>query len=460
MESLGLTYNAKTNRAFLLWAVAGSLFCTGLALWSPVSLAFVAGAVFVGLFLSSRTFRWIVFPAVLIFNQFLIRNAGIPYLIGGIAIQPVDWIAIFLVFAVALKRILSGSGFFIRTGLEKPIGIFLVAIALGLFGAPDLEAGIINWGHTALYFLAFYAMAADWKDVPPERIWRGYFFWALLAALSASWQFFTSGGGRSLGLAGIPLNHLIIPVLCFELARLSLGLKTGRWWVVVLFALAALATQTRGVWLGVGVLLAVWPITGYLLRRFKWLPVRRLVIRVSGAVLLFVVLLLALAPLLGQVERRAAQLAEQGGTVYLRLFLWGVAWKLFLSHPVAGIGMGQFAGEMAQFPEMKNIAVFESVHGLSTHNLLLAFLAETGLVGTLAFLLLLASTVRFAWKRVQGARTLEELGWRWGFLMVFTVFSLSYLFAGTWDYTFAFLLALMVLFVQRQPVPEERTHAG
>ncbi|MCI0405744.1 MAG: O-antigen ligase family protein [candidate division Zixibacteria bacterium] len=448
MEPLPFTYNTGANRSYLFLAVAVSLSCVGLFLWRPVSLAVVLGAVFAGLFFSSRTLRWIVFPAVLIFNQFLIRNAGVPYMIGGLAIQPIDWIAILLILTVLLNWIFTGSRFRMQTGLEIPIWTFLGIIVVSLFNAPDLKAGVVNWGHTGLYFIAFYAMVVDWKDVPLERIWRSYFLWALLAALSALGQFFESGGGRSLGLAGIPLNHLIIPVLCFELSRLSIGEKSGRWWVVAVFVATATATQTRGLWLMGGVLLAVWIFSGYFLSSFRPLAARRLNTKVVGIILLLFLLFLALLPFLAQVERRATQLVEQGGTVYLRLFLWGVALKFFLSHPITGIGMGQFAGAMEQFPEMKNLAVFEWTHGLSAHNVLLTFLAETGLVGTLAFLLLLVSAVRFAWKGVRSARTLEELGWGWGFFMLFTVFAISFLFAGTWHYEFAFPLALLVLFVR------------
>ncbi|MGH8003666.1 MAG: hypothetical protein ACRECJ_02945, partial [Limisphaerales bacterium] len=71
MEPLPLTYNVRTNRNYLFLAISASLFCVGLAFWSPVSLAVVLGAIFVGFFFSSRTFRWLVFPAVFAFNQMI-----------------------------------------------------------------------------------------------------------------------------------------------------------------------------------------------------------------------------------------------------------------------------------------------------------------------------------------------------------------------------------------------------
>lgn len=449
MELLPLDYSIKISRNYFLLAITVSLFCVGLAFWSPGSLALIFGAVFLGLFFSSRTFRWLVFPAVLILNHFLIRNAGIPYMIGGLAIQPVDWTAILLILTVVFKQVLTGSRFWMRTGLEIPIWTFLGVIAISLFNTLDLQAGVVNWGHTVLYFIAFYAMVVDWKDVPLGRIWRGYFFWALLAAGSALWPFFSSGGGRSLGLAGIPLAHSIVPVLCFEVARLSLGGKAKHWWVVATFVMTAIATQTRGVWLSGGVLLAVWFFSGYFLKPFKLLAARRLAPKIIAVLFLLFMLIFLLAPLLGQVEQRAEQLVQHSGTVYLRLFLWGVAWKFFLAHPITGIGMGQFAGAMQQFPEMKNLAVFEWTHGLSAHHQLLSLLAETGLIGGVAFVVLLVCIVQFAWKSVRMARTREELAFGWGLFLIFSVFAISALFAGTWQYEFAFFLALLVLYTRK-----------
>ncbi len=456
MEPLGLTYNARTNRNYLFLAISASLFCVGLALWSPIALGLILGAIFSGLFFSNCTFRWLVFPTVLILNQHIFTDSGVSFLFGGLFIQPIDWIAILLVLTVFFKQALTGQRVWMRTGLELPIGTFLTATALSLVKAPDLNAGIINWGHMALYFVAFYAMAADWRNVPPERIWRVYLFWAGLAAVSALWEFFVSGGARSLGFARLALNAVILPVLCFGLARLTLIGEKSRWVLIAALLVAAIASQTRGLWLSVGVLLVVWSFSGHFLKPIRAAAAGRAVSKAFKVIFLLFLIFLLMAPLLVKVEQRAEQLIQGGGTIYLRLFLWGVAFDLFVAHPVTGIGLGQFAGAMEQFPEMKNLAIFEWTHGLSAHNILLSFLAETGLVGTFAFLFLLVSVVRLARKGIQSARTLEELCWGWGFFMIFTVFAISFLFAGIWNYHFAFFLALAVLFIRKLVIPPER----
>ena len=111
--------------------------------------------------------------------------------------------------------------------------------------------------------------------------------------------------------------------------------------------------------------------------------------------------------------------------------------------------MGQFAIAVEQFPAMKNLAVFEWTHGLSAHNLMLTFLAETGLVGTIAFLMLLVSIVLFAWKGVRKGQSRESLSFGWGLFMIFTVLAIWVFFAGIWYYDFAFFLALLVLYTRK-----------
>ena len=456
MEPLPLAYSLKNSWNYLLLAVSLSLFCVGLAFWSPISLALVLGAVFVCLFFSGRTFRWMVFPTILILDPFLIRNLGLSFQVGGLFIQPIDWIAILLLLGVLFKQVFTGEGVWMRTGLDGPVWFFLGATAVSLLGASDLAAGIVNWGHMALFFIAFYAMVTDWQDVPPEQIWQTYFFWAFLAAVSAVWQFFVSGGARSLGFSGLALTGVVVPVLCYELVQLTHQAKTARWFMMVVFMLTALASQTRGLWLNVGVLLIVWLFSGYFLKPFRLMATRRIASQFFKLILLLLIIFFLLTPFLEQVEQRAEQIAQRSGTIYLRLFLWGLAWQLFWEHPVTGIGMGQFAGAVEQFPGMKNLGVFERARGLSAHNLILSFLAETGLVGSFAFFLLLVSIVRFAWKGVQKFRTIEELRFGWGLFLIFSVLSISFPFLGVWGYHFTFFLALLVLFVRKLETPLER----
>jgi O-antigen ligase len=448
---LPVSYNfiRRPDRGLLFFcaAVFSSCFLLLLAFWAPALFGIIGAVAFAAAFVSSRSVRWMVFPSILVLDSFLLRNSGIPWQFGGLSVRPTDWIVLLMIGTVAIRHLLFGEKPWMRTKLDGTIGFFLGVTILSLFDAPNLRAGIVNWGHHVIYFLAFYAIVADWKDVPLEKIWKVFVFWTVLASISAVGQFFASGGGRALGFSGLILNHIVLPLFCLQLAALSLWGGAKRWIFAVFLLLTIVVTQTRGLWLGAGAVILIWLFSGYLLQRTRALPMaKRVTARFTKMVLSVFLMFLLLVPFLGQVEERAGQLESRTGTVYLRLFLWGLAAKLFFEHPVNGIGMGQFDRAVGQFPEMKNLAVFEWTQGLSAHNLLLTLLAEAGLFGGLALMLLLIAPVRLAWMSIKRARTPEELCLSWGFFLFFAHLVLAVFFAGTWEYYFTFFLALFVLF--------------
>jgi O-antigen ligase len=81
--------------------------------------------------------------------------------------------------------------------------------------------------------------------------------------------------------------------------------------------------------------------------------------------------------------------------------LWEVAWRITEDHPANGVGLGNFVVQAPKYTQqpgkldvVRNIA--EKPH--VTHNVYLQFLAETGFVGLLLFLALLATCMRAAWR--------------------------------------------------------------
>jgi O-antigen ligase len=102
---------------------------------------------------------------------------------------------------------------------------------------------------------------------------------------------------------------------------------------------------------------------------------------------------LAISP--GGIERVTA--ADNGGDG--RADLWLVATRMVDDHPLAGVGLGNFAaraGEWVSAPgELDNVElVAERPH--EAHNTYLQLLAETGLPGLLAFLLVIGLALRAA----------------------------------------------------------------
>jgi O-antigen ligase len=83
----------------------------------------------------------------------------------------------------------------------------------------------------------------------------------------------------------------------------------------------------------------------------------------------------------------------------VRFTVWKYAIDLFEQHPIFGRGLGTFAvGDstaIASQPKDLQSALYSSTYA---HNIYLDFLAETGLVGLLGYLLLIGATVYYAWQ--------------------------------------------------------------
>lgn len=83
----------------------------------------------------------------------------------------------------------------------------------------------------------------------------------------------------------------------------------------------------------------------------------------------------------------------------VRFKVWGYAIDLFREHPIFGRGLGTFAVndklDIASQPKNLQSPIYSSTYA---HNIYLDFLAETGAVGLLAYLLLIGLSVFYAWQ--------------------------------------------------------------
>jgi O-antigen ligase len=83
-----------------------------------------------------------------------------------------------------------------------------------------------------------------------------------------------------------------------------------------------------------------------------------------------------------------------------RSALWTVAWRITEDHPVIGVGLDNFIEEAPKYTrEPGQLAV---VHNIAekphvAHNVYLQFLAETGFIGLIPFVLLLCACAHAAW---------------------------------------------------------------
>lgn len=82
----------------------------------------------------------------------------------------------------------------------------------------------------------------------------------------------------------------------------------------------------------------------------------------------------------------------------LRPILAYVAWQMFLDHPIAGVGTGQYKSQAKYYLQDRSVDLpLEKVRPYVQHNIFLSLLTENGLLGLLPFLGLLCIWSRDAW---------------------------------------------------------------
>jgi O-antigen ligase len=208
---------------------------------------------------------------------------------------------------------------------------------------------------------------------------------------------FTGGGGDpNVQAAGfVATMFLIVGLLgLYRRATIRLPLLLA----FVLVTVGFLATQSRGGLLalavGAGAALFIAP-----RHRFRILGLGVIVIAA-------VAVLAAIQP--GAIQR----ITNFGGGSSGRSDLWRVAWQVFTSHPISGVGIGNFVVVESHYTltpgSISRISYLTDVPHL-VHNSYLQLVAETGAIGLLLYLTVLGSCVRASWVAI---RRFEAIGQR------------------------------------------------
>lgn len=261
-------------------------------------------------------------------------------------------------------------------------------------------------------------------------------------------------GYESMSMTGLPMTLAF--ALWAEERRERL------WWLAaaLTIALGVVGTQARGPLLTI--ILAVPP-----LLVISWIKARREGNRTTRRTLR-VLLVLALIVVVGLVGLSTTLLAgsweryqefvdsmsEPQGTIALRITLWKMAIDAFLKNPITGIGIGNFRVIHELYYQVRLTELHRFVKGFSAHNVILHYLAETGLVGALALLALAFSGGRKSWRNfrvhqsVVGSQTDTAL-----FIGMFVfVITLFYMRAWTWGQGGYIMAMLFGLIAARVPL--------
>jgi len=233
------------------------------------------------------------------------------------------------------------------------------------------------WGGLTAVAFAAVVLACYQRFVKPD--------WLMLGRVQVD-QFI----GRASGSFGIP-NSLaaLLLLLIPPLAVLTMQRRAGALqrvfcgYLTLTFGLGLVLTISRGAWLALALVLALWPAFA---ARGSW---RRRAGLASLATLGLLVVAGGLYFSLPKVRERFLQLATNSGE-RTRPIMWRGAWGIFREHPVAGGGAGSFNVRFEQFrPEQYQD------EPLWAHNDYLNTLSDYGAAG---FVLFFGAGAMLAWR--------------------------------------------------------------
>ncbi len=201
---------------------------------------------------------------------------------------------------------------------------------------------------------------------------------------------------------------------------------TGRGRVLILavgllILAGTFATLTRCVWLGT--ILAV------LLLATSGLPTRQRIGALTLTACLGAATLALVWPQFVSFKRDAnLSAAHTADSTRLRPMLAAVGWQMFLDHPIAGVGLGQYKYRDQEYIAARDVDLpLDRIRPYHQHNVLLSLMAETGLLGTLPFVVLLSYWSRLSWQLYKD----RSQSWEYRQLgLVFLAAFVSYLTSG------------------------------
>jgi len=334
------------------------------------------------------------------------------------------------------------------------VALVMVLVLTGLFG---------YWPHLAIRpvvrlmlltatFLAVFHLAGK---TSVTQLVKWYFVLAALHSLYVVSQFLAAGGQvRVFGLTRVVFDDQVMVALPIGVAlflwssrKVAPFMLTGT--LIVLGGLVATQSRAPIVMSLLGCLVISWVSVrraGSLGDKGIW---RRIIRRRVSSIAFSVVALFATAAvvepgLLAAVMTRFEGLFnwQPSGSVLYRVVLAERALAAFADHPIFGVGPGGFKYLYELYVTLHLSPAFVETRNFSAHNLLLHYLAETGLIGGMCLIALFANQLRltwfswlrlpqqsqataaalYAWACMFALSTVVEAAWMWGQLSFLAVF--------------------------------------
>jgi O-antigen ligase len=404
-------------------------------------------------------FIWFLTTPRLSLYLFLVSlGIYLPYYTGYFAIHLMDVALVLLVAGVVLEFLLRGSTEIRATGFDRAFIVLILATVLSAIFAHNYRLSIVPIVRILTLYIAFRMLFKYATEIPIRRLIEYYLLLVfVLSVISVVELALTRGSLRIFGPAVLAMQYFTMTALPMVLCLFVWEPRAQRRWRYALYAgffvIAMLATQSRAPMVAtvISMPVLIWVLYRNLRHERHTVAWRNLtLIFAVVAVMAAVTIVLSGTLFAGTFARVAefiASFKSPKGTVALRLVLWSAALEAFLKHPVLGIGIGNFRVVDDILPHLKFTPTWRWVRGMSAHNVLLHYLAETGLVGTLSLLALAVSGYRMARRTLREQLSVVEAPVAAALYMAMFMFcvTLLYMRAWTWEqggYLMAFIFAL------------------
>lgn len=271
----------------------------------------------------------------------------------------------------------------IRTGLLWLLYLGIAVITASTVPSAGAARRFVDAAVAIAGWLSLIALFMFWGNSSPGMRWYSTFYWPN------------------------PFAAFLLLVLPVELVR---SLHAHGWReavahgaISVLLGTSFILTYSRGAWL---TLLAVSPVMLLLLRPLSWWSAMRRWLVIGALVAVAVVLLThglgARTSSQGVLDRAVSAANVSDTSLQGRLNFWHAAAAIFRDHPVLGTGAGTFGAVHAAY--QRDVRFYAS----DAHNLYMQTLAEMGVLGLVALLLILGSIAVSAVRLMAQVRGGEE----------------------------------------------------
>ncbi len=450
----------KTSIPYVLWIIA-------IVIALPVLLFLTTGRInflimYLGvLFLSSL----VTFPRVSFYLFLLSISIYYPTFIGRFALHPYDICFAIFIIAIVSDYLLKGKTNFVMTKLDIPFIILIIATIISAVFAFNKSYAIVPTFRIITIYIAYRAMVIYIPKFNLRKVLLFYIYQVFALSLLNCILFLIAGGKvRIFGpswLAFEPYAMTAIPMtFAFFIWSESSKERFKYAVITIIIFIALLATQSRAPMLAVVISTPLLLIFAYKkMYGTKKTIYKKQLFKLLTAVSIVIVIGFLFKDTLfkdafGRFELFFEALSNPKGTVYLRIVLWTAAIKAFIHNPFVGIGIGNFRIIDQIYPELRFIPVWSCIGGMSTHNVILNYLAETGILGSMSLMAITIINLKIAFNSFKIKMSSEDTQITGAILIAIIVFSLTILYMRAWTwgqdgYIMALLFAFNIAWNQR-----------